>query len=249
MRFLDSALMMESGYCLDFSDRTFAHFFADTLNVNIEEERFYEGGGSKGKRMRHFLRTQPDHVVAKLLRALWEHRVDMQLRSGASDPLGVEGRYQRIVGRLTAATGLATDAIDRFTADPTLEELVAGIQRDVDAGVPETALDRLHTYCMKKFAHLLASRNPPITPAATLNGRAGQYFNQAKREAKAHHPVSFKIMTAAVETFELFNDVRNNHSLAHDNKLIERAEARLIFDAIVSFLRFVKATEGQAFGP
>lgn len=29
MRFLDAVLEMTRGYCLDFSDRTFADFFAD----------------------------------------------------------------------------------------------------------------------------------------------------------------------------------------------------------------------------
>jgi hypothetical protein len=54
-------------------------------------------------------------------------------------------------------------------------------------------------------------------------------------------------LTSAVEAFELFNNVRNDHSLAHDNQLIERAEARFIFDAIVNFLRYIKAIEGQNF--
>lgn len=250
MRFVDDALMMGSGYCLDFSDYTFAHFFADVLNVNIDEQRYYAGGGSKGKRMRYFLRTEPDYVVARLLSALWEYRADMQLRGSQNpDPPGMGVRFTGIVDRLNAKAGMVTDAIDQFTADPTLEELIAGIQRDVDAGSPEVALDRLHTYCMKKFAHLLEARDPAIRPATTLNARAGQYLGEARREARIHHPVSFKIMTSAVEAFELFNDVRNNHSLAHDNQLIGRAEARFIFDAVVNFLRFVKATEGQAFGP
>ncbi|WP_395670515.1 abortive infection family protein [Phenylobacterium sp.] len=250
MRFLDHVLQMQAGYCLNFSDRTFAQFFFEALNVDIDDDRFRVEGDSKGKRMRYFLRSQPDHVVARLLRALWEYRVDLKL-SGyrADDPEGVEARFNGIVDRLGSAGGMATDAIDRFTADPTLEELVASIQRDVDAGAPETALDRLHTYCMKKFAHLLEKRDPSVKPAATLNARAGQYLGEARKSAKTHHPVSFKIMTSAVEAFELFNDVRNNHSLAHDNSLIERAEARFIFDAVANFLRFIKATEGQAFGP
>ncbi len=241
--------MMGQGYCLDFSDRTFSNFFADMLNVNIDDERYFEAGGSKGKRMRHFLRTEPDHIVARLLRGLWEYRVDMQMRSGTQDdPQGLESRYGRIVDRLGLAPAVATDAIDRFTADPTLDELVASIQRDIEAGSPETALDRLHTYCMKKFAHLLKLRNPAANPASTLNARVGQYLSNARKGAKSLHPISFKIMTSSVEVFELFNNVRNDHSFAHDNNLIDKAEARYIFDAIVNFLRFVRTTEGQSFG-
>lgn len=248
MRFLDQVLQMGSGYCLNFSDRTFAHFFAEAVNIDIDAPEYRVEGDSKGRRMRYFLRSQPDYTVARLLNALWDYRVDLVL-SGyhAEDPQGVEARYSSIVQRLSLTGGMATDAIDQFSPDATLEGLVAGIQRDVDAGVPEVALDRLHTYCMKKFAYLLAKRD--IKPASTLNARAGQYLAEARRSAKTHHPVSFKIMTSAVEQFELFNDVRNNHSLAHDNNLIDRAEARFIFDAVVNLLRFIRETEGQSFEP
>jgi len=249
MRFLNTALAMESGYCLNFSDRTFAEFFADVLRVNIDEERFYAEGGSKGKRMRYFLKSEPDNRVARLLRALWDFRMDIPPSPyDKPDPAGSEARYQSIVARLEQSTApLATDAIDRFSEDATLEELVAAIQRDVDAGSAGTALDRLHTYCMKKLAHLVTQHSPGTQPAKTLNARLGQYLGVARKNAKSHHPVSFKIMTGAVETFELFNNVRNDRSLAHDNTLIEAAEARFIFDAIANVLRFLKSTEGQAF--
>jgi hypothetical protein len=248
MRFLDQALEMQSGYCLDFSDRTFANFFVDALNINIDDERYHVQGGSKGRRMRYFLRTGPDHLVARLLQALWDYRIDLRLGGyGEQDPAGIEARFKEIIQQLLSAGGAAPDVIDRFSTDLTLEELVAGIQRDIDAGRPETALDRLHTYCMKKFAHLLTTADPSIPPPATLNARVGQYLGPARKSAKVHQPVSFKIMTSAVEAFELFNNVRNDHSLAHDNQLIERAEARFIFDAIVNFLRYIKATEGQNF--
>jgi hypothetical protein len=100
---------------------------------------------------------------------------------------------------------------------------------------------------MKKLAHLIAAHGSPSAPAATLNARLGQYVGVARKAAREHHPVSFKIMTTAIETFELFNSVRNDRSLANDNPLIDRAEARFIFDGIVNVLRFLKATEGATF--
>jgi hypothetical protein len=51
-----------------------------------------------------------------------------------------------------------TDAIERFRQDETLEELISAIERDIGANKPAAALDRLHTYCMKKFSHLLDER-------------------------------------------------------------------------------------------
>ena len=50
------------------------------------------------------------------------------------------------------------DALDKFKTDETLEELIAAIRRDITADKHATSLDRLHTYCMKKFTHLLEKR-------------------------------------------------------------------------------------------
>jgi hypothetical protein len=41
--------------------------------------------------------------------------------------------------------------------------------------------------------------------------------------------------------------IRNNQSLAHDNVLLEKAEARFIFDSISAVLRFVKSIDVARF--
>ena len=57
MKFLDEVFQMESGYVLDFSDRTMAAFFSDELNVDIYDMRYAIDGTSKAKRLRCFLQT------------------------------------------------------------------------------------------------------------------------------------------------------------------------------------------------
>jgi hypothetical protein len=37
MRLIDDLFGMGGGYVLDFNDRTFAEFFRDDLNINIDE--------------------------------------------------------------------------------------------------------------------------------------------------------------------------------------------------------------------
>ncbi|CAN5179449.1 hypothetical protein BH10PSE4_BH10PSE4_21730 [soil metagenome] len=244
-RILERILSMGQGYVLDFSNRTFSEFFEAELNIDIDEARWSERGGFKANRMRAFWQLADNRKVAKLLKALWLLREENNPELTDSD----RDRYFAVIARLEGASyTVRTDAIEQFVADETLEELIAAIERDIQADVPHTALDRLHTYCMKKFAHLLAQDQPGVQPAATLNGRAGQYLNVQKRAAKTWRPVSFEIMTATVKIFEQFNDVRNNASSAHDNTLIAKAEARFIFDGVANLLRFLKATEGQKFG-
>jgi hypothetical protein len=60
--------------------------------------------------------------------------------------------------------------------------------------------------------------------------------------------ITRRIIKSAISVFEQFNDIRNNRSFAHDNDLIDQAEARFIFDAISAFLRFLKSVEATRFG-
>jgi len=70
MRSVEDVFRMGSGYVLEFTNRTFAEFFAD-LGVDIDQE-FPEG--SKANRLRAFLRSSDPPRVALVLEALLEHR-------------------------------------------------------------------------------------------------------------------------------------------------------------------------------
>jgi hypothetical protein len=127
----------------------------------------------------------------------------------------IKKRFFDLLVRIEA--GAAADAIDRFTRDETLEELVAAIERDITANKPAAALDRLHTYCMKKFGHLLDSYGVAWDRKEPLHSRVGKYV-----KALASHPLrdaSRQIIKNAIAVFEKFNYVRNDDSLAHDNEL------------------------------
>jgi hypothetical protein len=247
MKVLDDVLQMEGGYVLDFSDRTMREFFHEEFDIDIDAGRYRRDGSSKGRRLRCFLKTEPGHVVGRVLRRLWTYRMQSQ-RYDAVEQKSLEQQYFAVVSRLEGTgEGLPlTDAIERFSKDETLDELVATIERDISANKPQVALDRLHTYCMKKFAHLLRERGDQPNAKETLNARAGRYFNPMRRAGV--RPITDKIMRSSVELLEMYNSVRNNESLAHDNELIEAAEARFIFDSVVSMLRFVKAHEPTEFG-
>ena len=68
MMAIEAVLEMGSGYVLDFSNRTFAMFFAD-LGIDIDRE-FPDG--SKANRLREFIGASEPPVVATVLEALLE---------------------------------------------------------------------------------------------------------------------------------------------------------------------------------
>lgn len=87
---------------LDFSDTSFADFFASELKVNIDDPKYAANGGSKGKRLRYFLQNCDDATAVRLLAALWEHRSEYLARSGGKDPvIDAQSRYQGLIDRLS----------------------------------------------------------------------------------------------------------------------------------------------------
>lgn len=89
------------GYVLDFSDSSFAAFFASELDIDIDDPVYAQQGGSKGKRLRCFLQVVDDATAIRTLRALWEHRVEFLDRTGQNDPVtNAEGRLLSLIARM-----------------------------------------------------------------------------------------------------------------------------------------------------
>lgn len=245
---VEEAFNMGAGYVLDFSDRTIAEFFQDEVGVDLYDARYDFNGSSKAKRLRAFFEVEEERLVAKALRALWAHRELLRPYASSPDHERLRALVFGLVERLEGTLELPLmDAIERFKVDETLEELIDGINRDIGANKPHVALDRLHTYCMKKFSHLLDQHGVPWTVEEPLNSRVGKYVKELERQ----HPLqdmTKRILKSSIGVFDRFNSVRNNKSLAHDNDLLDLREARFIFDSLSAILRFFKAMETTRFG-
>jgi hypothetical protein len=64
----------KSGYVLEFSDRTFRDFFAEELNVDIDDPVYQREGTSKLKRLKCYLKIVSNEAAIAALRALWNYR-------------------------------------------------------------------------------------------------------------------------------------------------------------------------------
>lgn len=69
---LERALCMGGGYVLNFSNRTFSEFFRDSVGVDIDEQNYLRGSGSKANRMRAYWDTAEPKQLMKVLEALIE---------------------------------------------------------------------------------------------------------------------------------------------------------------------------------
>lgn len=249
MWLVDQAFDMTQGYVLDFSDATFNDFIRRKFQVDVTAPMYKTEGTSKAKRLRAFLRALIPGAQADVLEALWDYRQSIVARN-YPDSLEPHTRlaFLEMIDRLRGVNQtINLEIVEKFSNDPTLSELVDAIQRDIQASAPHAALDRLHTYAMKKFADLLSKRGTPTSENEALHARAGRYIN-GLNQAGQIGDYSAKIAKSAVSIFEQFNQVRNKQSLAHDNQLLAAAEGQYVFETVLSLLRFIKTLEGSDFG-
>lgn len=109
MMVIDDLFEMGGGYVLNFSDRTFAQFFAEELNVDIDDPAYARNGTSKAKRLRCFLQTVDRPTVSRTLNALWDYRQALRLRDGREEQVAnAHGQLLAIINRLGA--GMANSA-------------------------------------------------------------------------------------------------------------------------------------------
>ena len=73
----EELLEMSGGYVLDFTNHTFASFFAESVGTDIWSGKYVKYGDSKAKRMRAFWELESDPVVGKTLTELldiWQYK-------------------------------------------------------------------------------------------------------------------------------------------------------------------------------
>jgi hypothetical protein len=128
MLFIDELFDMGGGYVLDFSDRTFAIFFAEELNIDIEDPVYEAYGRSKAKRLRCFLQTADKPLVVRTLQALWEYREALRMRAGREERVhNAQGRLLALIDKLAgqSAAPAATPAAPVAHAGPKFAALKA----------------------------------------------------------------------------------------------------------------------------
>ena len=150
MPIIDRVFGMEGGYVLDFSNRTFAEFFSEELNVDIYDARWGAQGGSKARRLRFYLRQADPRTALATLNALWEYReatsvtVDYPILDDA-----VLTAYFRIIERLGGrpAEPTASTATQRVQpVDPAVTSALAARLLEVSTMDPQA-----RGYAFEKF--------------------------------------------------------------------------------------------------
>lgn len=125
---LERELGMSSGYVLNFSNRTFAEFFREVVGVDIYEQRFDRGSGSKAHRMRAFWDLSTDTQLAAFLDGLieaWEIYSDVPMPNTCRELL--ESILLRLTGVVKSQNKVppkTNQSIDDFVSDLLMQKLI-----------------------------------------------------------------------------------------------------------------------------
>jgi hypothetical protein len=244
-RVLEAFLGMSSGYVLTFNDRTYARFFSEEVDRNIDDPRFRIQSGSKAWRMRSFWDQEENWVVAKCLTALLGFAHDEAWAAVKNETL-VTG-YQNVITRISARQTVADlGAITSESDDRNFDAVAKAAREAIEKNQPETGLDRLHTFVVKFFRKLCDDHGLQLDRNVPLNGLVGAYVKLTKEQGKIGSEMTERILKSSIAHFEAFNHVRNNHSMAHDNVILGYDEALLIFNHVASTVRYIKALEARS---
>lgn len=235
------------GYVLDFSDRTMAEWFDEACGLKIFQDRFMQDGSSKGKTLRCFVQIAEPRLVARVLRELWVYRqVRGLIDSDEQQERLFASWLDQFIAELESASSVPLDeAIRNFSGDTTLIKLNAAIAEDLIGEKPDVALDRVHTYCVKRLRHILSNKGQTFDKDTPLDALFGAYGRLLKETARVSE-FALPALRAQLRLFEGLNQARNKRSLAHDNELLDFSEAKYVIDSTLVSLAFIERLEAAS---
>ncbi len=233
---------MGGGYVLDFSNRTFQEFVADSTGKNIYENQYDYASGSKANRLRAFWQKEPNQVVGKLIDDLIICGKD---RTNMSSTL-IE-TCREIAQRLYHDAPVHDiEAITAFSSEKDFELLSTGVREAIERNDPAAGLDRLHTFVVKYIRLLCQKQGISVRREKPLHSLFGEYVKSLKKSGLLESEMTERILKSSISILEAFNRVRNERSLAHDNPVLNYGESLLIFNNVATSIRFLTTLEKES---
>lgn len=248
-RKLERAFGMESGYVINFSNRSFEEFLLDSVGIEIYDEQYNYGSGSKANRMRALWDIEPNHIVGKVLEDIldqWE-KWSQKTYNPSTSEYEVPRFPQdcvKIVERLKAHSSVAEiETLKPNADDRDFEALARSVKEYIKRDEPETGLDRLHTFVVKYVRNLCEKHKISAERFKPLHSAFGEYLKHLRACGVIETDMAERILKSNISVLEAFNKVRNEHSQAHDNPIVSYHEALLIFNNVVAMIGYLDSVE------
>jgi hypothetical protein len=245
---LEKLFDMASGYVLGHSNRTLSELVLDTVGLDIYDEKYARGSGSKAHRLRAFWDTEPNAIVGAVLDALLAERAFV--RDGAPDPEGsLTAECQNIVARLRGRSSIEDAAVFKpITSGEAFEMLASEVNLAIQRHALREGLDRLHGFVVSYMRALCERHGAVVTRDTPLHSLVGLYAKAAREKGLIQSEMTDRIVRSSISVMEKFNDVRNDQSLAHPNTVLNFDEALLIYRHVAATIRFLGTLERSSPG-
>ena len=228
---------MQSGYVLNFSNRTFDDFALDSIGREIGD-----CSSSKANRLRGFWRKEGDALVGKLMDDMLTYGAEMDLLEDNA----LFGTCRRIAQSLMKEGPVAElDALSAISDERGFETVAKAAREAIRNNEPQVGIDRLHTFVIKYVRTLCTQHGVTVAREKPLHSLFGEYLKRLRDEGLIESRMTELILKSSISVLEAFNDVRNNRTLAHDNAILDYEEALLIFNHVTSSVRFLRSLENK----
>jgi len=159
---LEKHFDMSGGYVLNFSDRTFSEFVAETVGLEIHDEKYTTGGTSKANKLRTFWKNEPDNVVGKLILALVDYQSTLNIPSDLETKERSDKCRQVAIRLLAGGANLTplkehAKALNGIHLAEQIKRLEASVESDPSLAIG-TAKELIETCCKT----ILAERGKPV---------------------------------------------------------------------------------------
>lgn len=247
---LESLFNMSGGYVLNFSNKTFQQFILENTQKDIYDAIYSFYGDSKANRLRAFWTKESNYLVSKLIIALVEYVQESMLKWEEV----IDTKKQKLLAECTQiAERIKQDGVYEgidSIMQPDLEDkdfsqLANHIRDSIEKNEPEAAMDRLHTFIFKYVRSLCDKHNITYDKNKPLHSCYGEYVKFLKKSNLLESEMAERILKYAITILDSFNDVRNNRSFAHDNKILNYDESMLIFKNVSSIIAFIESIEAK----
>jgi hypothetical protein len=246
-RLFEEVLGMASGYVLDFSNNTFARFVEETINIDIYDGLGYEEYCSKANKLRQIWQQETDYVVGELMDELLTYYEDSCASREQDISLHEKGLIldlRNIVKRLKSAAGPVILPIKK---EDTLKVLLADIQDSLAKNKPTLVLDRLHTFATKYLRDICIEYGIEVEDQQgkkyALHSLAGKLKKQYEQDEIISSSFALIAIQTSISLFDRYNDIRNDKSYAHDNKILDDIEADFVVRAMANVITFLDKVE------
>lgn len=229
----------------DYNKNTTRGLLLDSCEIDIYNDKDYQGL-SQQKCIEKIWQDCSPQTVAKLLDALCAY---FEFRMGTGHWTDEDYQdydvVQKISERLRSIDGIELPKQEQGD----LLLIVRDIEANIDAGTPELAIDRLHTFATQFFRDVCQSHGISTTDDRGMHYSLDGNVARLKRwyAEKNYFESEFCVVALqnTINIFAKFNDIRNEKSAAHPNPLLAKVEAEYAVKVVADTLIFIDKIEKQ----